>query len=144
MVDAQHVVVSPEQLEPDAFEDADAELEGPGGPLSEATLQMLFDTPELREAIHAVVHGLAHGEAVSVVTHGTELSPQQAADVLGVSRKLINRMLDEGRLAFRHLPASRHKKIPATEITRLLHDRRATRAGIEATVDALDELDLPY
>jgi excisionase family DNA binding protein len=94
---------------------------------------------ETRSAIHSLLHALARGHRVHVTTTESDLTPAQAADRLGISRKLVNKMLDAGQLSFHRLPQSRHKRIPASEVLRVLQEREATRAGIDAIMDATAE-----
>ena len=96
---------------------------------------------ETRSAIHAVLHALARGHQVHVTATEKDLSPAQAAERLGISRKLVNKMLDAGQMDFYRLPQSSHKRIPASEVLRVLHERERTRTGVNAIMDAVAEAD---
>lgn len=50
------------------------------------------------EALKAVVEGMAHGKTMTLVPQGTELTTQQAADLLHVSRPYLVRLLDTNEL----------------------------------------------
>lgn len=45
-----------------------------------------------------IVRAMASGQAVSIVTHNRELTVNQAADLLNVSRSFIVKLLDEGAI----------------------------------------------
>src|SRR5262245_27341443 len=48
------------------------------------------------EALRAVVSGLAQGMAMTLVPSGHELTTQQAAEILMISRPSVIRLLDDG------------------------------------------------
>jgi excisionase family DNA binding protein len=101
--------------------------------------------PEVREALHLLFHGLAEGRAVRVeVEDATDYSPQKAADALGVSRKLVNKLIATGELQAFTLPGSTHKKIPASEVARLRAEHAAMRADVEKIVDDLVDAGAEY
>lgn len=58
-----------------------------------------------------------------------EVSPQMAAEMLGVSRKTIYRMIHQGVLVARRLTATGrrglHYRIPQDEVVAIRHDYRA-------------------
>lgn len=99
-----------------------------------AALSQAVDLDDVREPLHKLLHGLAAGREVAVTDSEEDLSPSQAADRLGVSRKLVNKMLDAGQMAYRTKPQSTHKVIPASEVLRVLEERElfATLARVNA------------
>lgn len=54
-----------------------------------------------------VVRAMASGKAVSIVTHNRELTVQQAADILNVSRSFLVKLLDEGAIPFIEIDSQR-------------------------------------
>ena len=77
---------------------ARAELVGPDG-----TRREIPDS--VYEVLVQVVHQMAQGHAVSIVPVHAQLTTQQAAELLGVSRPHLVKLLEEG-----HIPFSRPGK----------------------------------
>lgn len=102
-----------------------AKLVGPDG--------QEFPMPaSMYEVLHRAVHQLAAGLAVSIVPVGTQLSTQQAADLLGVSRPHVVKLLDSGEIP--HTKVGKHRRVLLTDLL-AYRDRRAGRRA-----EALDEL----
>lgn len=130
-----YVVVSP-PADRDAVRSADAAFDDDGA-LSADVLAAL-SSPGIRSAVHLLLHGLASGRSVRVMlSPERDYSPQEAADALGISRKLVSRLIEDGDVASYTLPGSRHAKVPSSEIDRLLNERARMEAGIDNVVDAL-------
>ena len=109
--------------------------------------------PEVHELLHMLVHGLADGRPIRIEIGASTLgaggsigdySPQAAADALGVSRTLVNKLIDTGELHHYTLPGSTHKKIPRAEVERLLRERAAKRTGVDAIIDDLMDAGAEY
>jgi excisionase family DNA binding protein len=70
---------------------------------------------ELPESVHQVlrdaVHLMASGESVALVPIQSEVSPQQAATILKVSRPYVTRLLDDGVIAFHRVGSHRRIKL---------------------------------
>ena len=81
----------------------------------------------LRHAVEAMRQGMA----VSVVPRHTMLSTQQAADLLGISRPTLIRILDDGEIPF--FRKRRHRRLCLTDV--LEYQKRQRRAADEALSD---------
>ncbi|HET6625664.1 MAG TPA: excisionase family DNA-binding protein, partial [Nocardioidaceae bacterium] len=72
------------------------------------------DRVELTEQLHAilkqVVQALSHGQSISILTRDQEISTQQAAEVLGLSRPTVVKLIEEGELSA-HVPGAVRRKL---------------------------------
>ena len=84
------------------------------------------------EVLRRAAHQLAAGLAVSIVPIGTKLSTQQAADLLGVSRPHVVKLIDTGQIA--HTKTGKHRRVTLDDVL-AYRDRQAARRAA-----ALDEL----
>jgi excisionase family DNA binding protein len=88
-----------------------------------------------RSAIAALDRALASvvaGEPFSVVSAHDELTTQQAADLLGVSRPFLIRLLEEGKVAYRKVGS--HRRVDAAS---LLDFKSTTDKKSRAAIDEL-------
>jgi excisionase family DNA binding protein len=64
--------------------------------------------------LREVLDSLAAGEPVAIITKDSELTPNEAADLLNVSRGTVTKMMDEGFLPFRLVGT--HRRIPGAAV----------------------------
>lgn len=83
-------------------------------------------------ALAQVLDSFAHGEGVTVVPAQAELTTQQAADTLHVSRPFLIRLLEAGQIDYRTVGT--HRRVKAASLIRYLWEDDARR---QATADAL-------
>ena len=75
---------------------------------------------------------VARGEMVTFVPYGAELTTQQAADVLNVSRPFLIKLLKQEKIPFHKVGS--HRRIPMTDLMRYKEQRDRDRSH------GLDEL----
>lgn len=83
-------------------------------------------------ALAQVLESFAHGEGVSVVPTQAELTTQQAADALHVSRPFLIGLLNAGQIEYRKVGT--HRRVKAASLIRYLREDDASR---QAAADAL-------
>jgi len=106
------------------------------------------DRVELTEQLHAilkqVVQALSHGQSISILTRDQEISTQQAAEILGLSRPTVVKLIDDGELAA-HIPGAVRRKLRLADVLAYREELRARRNRFitesSAEYDNLDDAD---
>lgn len=79
--------------------------------------------------LERVVEVMARGDSITVVPVGKEVTTQQAADLLNVSRQYLVRLLDEGRIPFRK--TGKHRRLRIEDVLSFKEQRdKDRRAGL--------------
>jgi len=91
------------------------------------------------EVLARVVHELARGNGVSVLPVDAELTTQQAADLLNVSRPHLIKLLEEERAIPFHR-TGRHRRVGLQDLLEYRKRRNSERRGLlrKLTQDAQD------
>jgi excisionase family DNA binding protein len=108
-----------------ALEGPTATLVGPDGaktPLPDEVYQVLKN----------VVDAMTQGLAITVAPHNTQLTTQEAADLLGVSRPTLVRLLKDGEIPFEL--RGRHRRVMLADVIAYQQHARAQR---RATLDEM-------
>lgn len=95
--------------------------------------------PSMHHLLAKVVDALTNGRAVTIAPRSTMLTTQQAADLLGVSRPTVVRLIDAGQL-----PADRpgtRRQVPLSEVLAYRERRRQHQydALAATALDAADD-----
>ena len=100
-------------------------LVGPSGdaiPIPEAVFYVLERVAEV----------LARGDSITIVPVGKEMTTQQAADMLNVSRQYLVRLLEEGRIPYTR--TGKHRRLRIEDVLAFKEQRERERGA------SLDEL----
>ncbi len=95
--------------------------------------QILSLPPQVAALIQALLGHLLDGDRVAVLTENQELSPNDAATILGVSRPLVVHRMNAGELSFRYV--GKHRRAKLKDVLNLKIKMDAQRAAMEALAD---------
>lgn len=89
----------------------------------------------LRQLVARGAAELALGRRLALVPSAAELTPNQAARLLGISRPFLVRLLDDGTIPSRRLERSRHRRVPLDALLAYARQREIRREGVNRIVD---------
>lgn len=132
-----------EVAEPDRQKLAAIAASGSNRPVAVRTDAGEIELPRTAgRAVLLLLEELGAGAAVHLVPTDVELTTQQTADLLGISRTYVVRLIEGGKLAA-HLVGT-HRRIRVADVLDY-KDRRAARlAAVDAIADADAELGIDY
>ena len=88
------------------------------------------DRVELTKQVHAlleqVVQALSKGQSISILTRDQEITTQQAADILGLSRPTVIRLINEDELTA-HVPGTVRRKLLLADVLAYREELRSRR-----------------
>lgn len=88
--------------------------------------------PAIADLVLDLLGGVASGRTVTLVPTNAMLTTQQAADILGVSRPHLSKLLKSGTIPF--VPVGAHRRVLHADLKAYIDRRDAARR------DALDDL----
>lgn len=97
-----------------------------------------LDLPPMAAAlIRALLKEMADGKAVAVVADDAEVTTQQAADLLHVSRPFVVGMVEKGTLPARNV--GKQRRLLLKDVLAYKRDNEAKRRGALRELTALDQ-----
>ena len=89
--------------------------------------------------LERVAEVMARGDSITVVPVGQELTTQQAADMLNVSRQYLVRLLDEGRIPF--TKTGKHRRVRIEDVLGFKEQRdRERKVSLDELTQMSEEL----
>ena len=86
---------------------------------------------------------MSEGKAFSLIPMDKELTTQQAADILNVSRPYLNKILDLGEIA--HRKVGRNRRIKFSDLMEYKKSQeQKSKAALQELADQAQELDMGY
>ena len=92
--------------------------------------------------LEAVLDHLFQGDRVAVLGEDRELSPNDAADILGISRPLVVHRMDIGDLPFRYV--GKHRRAKLRDVLTLKARIDARQGAMEALAADAEDLSQRY
>lgn len=83
-------------------------------------------TGQLYDVLKRVAHALSRGQSISILSRDQEISTQQAAEILGLSRPTVVRLIDDGELDA-HVPGAVRRKLRLADVLAYREDLHARR-----------------
>lgn len=121
-----------------AFPDPDAP-----GPVTVQTEDGVVELPAAAaEAVRHLLVELASGAAVHVLADDVELTTQEAADLLGLSRTYLVRLIDDGKVPA-HLVGT-HRRLRAADVLAYQARREARLQAVAEITEADVAAGVPY
>jgi len=112
----------------------------PDGELRIAGVRTPLPEP-IGQLLREVLASYAAGKAVSVIARDGEMTPNEAADFLNVSRGYVSKLMDEGTLPYRKVGS--HRRIPTAAVAAHdLEQRGRSDAALSELVRLGQEMNL--
>lgn len=105
---------------------------------------VLLNLPtSIARGLFVMLSALAEGDAVTVVPMGADLTTQEAANLLGVSRPYLIRLINQGLIPCEWV--GKHRRIRLQDILAYRRSRQAKqRSGLRQLTEDIETSGLPY
>jgi hypothetical protein len=100
--------------------------------------QTLSLPPKAAAALEVLLGHLLRGERVAVLAEDQELSPNDVASILGISRPLVVHRMDVGDLPFRYI--GKHRRAKLKDVLALKSKLDTQQAALEALAQDTEAL----
>jgi len=104
--------------------------------------QTLYLPPDAAALIEALLDHLLEGDRVAVLTEEQEISPNDAASILGISRPLVVHRMEIGELPFRYV--GKHRRAKLKDVLDLQGKIAAQQAAMAALADDAEDIKQRY
>jgi excisionase family DNA binding protein len=106
------------------------------GEPSGSTEPVIIPTAAFRLLV-TILAEMASGHAVRLIPHHAELTTQEAAELLNVSRPYVVRLLDEGRIPSHRVGT--HRRVLFKDVITYRDEHRRARGAVLDRLTALDQ-----
>jgi excisionase family DNA binding protein len=127
----QHTVLPPAKHDP-GLASVLATLHGQSAALVGPDGTRVALPEEIYRVLREVVETLSQGLAITIAPHNTLLTTQEAADLLGISRPTLVRLLEDGEIPFEL--RGRHRRVMLADVVNYQQSVKTKRRA------ALDEM----
>jgi excisionase family DNA binding protein len=100
--------------------------------------------PSLLRLVVSAANNLAAGHAVMAIPAEVSVTPAEAAELLGLSRPFVARLIERGDIPSELLPHSRHRRIRLEDVLTFQARRERRAEGRRRIADIAATADLPY
>lgn len=99
--------------------------------------------PKVLRMFADMLGAMAQGQPVTILPRSTELTTQEAAMILNVSRPYLIKLLTEGKIPFHKL--GKHRRICQEDVLKYKAERqKLSLDALQALADQAQELDMGY
>ena len=115
-----------------------SEAEAPNTTITGPNGEQLVLPPQVFEVLRDVVAAMAKGQAVTIAPVHQRLTTQEAADLLGISRPTLVKLLEAGDIPFEQ--PGRHRRVRLADVLAYRAERSVqVRESLDRMVEIADE-----
>lgn len=103
-------------------------LENSQAKLVAANGEEIYIPESVHQVLREVVHAMSLGQAISIVPHQRELTTQEAADILNVSRPHLIKLLEQGEIPY--ITVGTHRRIRSQDLMKYKEQRDNKRGQL--------------